>query len=56
MKNFIAKALLLVSVALVSGAASASLADRKSDIDVSGEAVSSPYSGQNVVRGQVVLK
>lgn len=56
MKNVTSKALLLVSIALISASASASLADRKSDVDDHGEAVSSPYSGQKVIRGQVVLK
>lgn len=56
MKNVTAKALLLVSIALISASAGASLADRKSDINDYGEAVSSPYSGQKVIRGQVVLK
>ncbi len=56
MKNVTSKALLLVSIALISASASASLADRKSDVDDHGEAGSSPYSGQKVIRGQVVLK
>lgn len=56
MKNLTAKALLFVSIALISASASATLADRKSGIDDDGQSVSSPYSGQKVVRGQVVLK
>ena len=56
MKNLTAKALLVVSMALISASASASLADRKSDIDDFSETVSSPYSGQKVIRGQIVLK
>ncbi|MHA7925507.1 MAG: hypothetical protein ACX936_09920 [Marinobacter sp.] len=56
MKNVTAKALLLASITLIAASASASLADRKSDIDDHGQAVSSPYSGQKVIRGQVVLK
>lgn len=56
MKSVIAKALLLVSIALISVSASATLADRKSDINDFGEAVSSPYSGQKVIRGQVIAK
>ena len=56
MKNVTAKALLVVSIALISASASASLADRKSYIDDYSQSVSSPYSGQKVIRGQVVLK
>jgi hypothetical protein len=56
MKNLTAKALLVVSIALISASASASLADRKSDIGDFSETVSSPYSGQKVIRGQIVLK
>ena len=56
MKNVTAKALLVVSIALISASASATLADRKSDIDDYGHSVSSPYSGQKVIRGQVILK
>ncbi|MBW3196282.1 hypothetical protein [Marinobacter nauticus] len=56
MKNITAKALLLISIALISASASATLADRKSDIDDYGHSVSSPYSGQKVIRGQVILK
>lgn len=56
MKNVTAKALLLVSIALIAASASASLADRKSDIDDYGQSVSSPYTGQKVIRGQVILK
>ena len=56
MKNVTAKTLLFVSIALISASVSASLADRKSDIDDHREAVSSPYSGHKVIRGQVVIK
>lgn len=56
MKNITAKALLLVSIALISASASATLADRKSDIEGYSHSVSSLYSGQKVIRGQVILK
>ncbi|CCG95457.1 hypothetical protein; putative exported protein [Marinobacter nauticus ATCC 49840] len=56
MKNITAKALLLVSIALISASASATLADRKSDIEDYSHSVISPYSGQKVIRGQVILK
>ncbi|MBU2955945.1 hypothetical protein [Marinobacter sp. F3R08] len=56
MKNVTTKALLVVSIALFSASASASLADRKSDIDNYAESVTSPYSGQKVIRGEIAMK
>ena len=57
MKQFILKTLLVTTVAMTAMSAHATLADRKSDLgDFGGskEAVSSPYSGQKVIRGQIV--
>lgn len=58
MKNLTVKAFFLVAAALISASASATLADRISDIDDDsrGGVASSPYSGQKVVRGEVISK
>lgn len=54
MKTFTLNAVLFVSVALASASASATQADRHSDLVDDADTVVSHYSGHQVIRGLVV--